>query len=178
MIRPYIASDWPDVCRVYDASKPIELRCGGVEASFVPLRDDHLRIDEFATSSIRVWEEDQDLFGFVGYRKDFIGWLFVHPDAFRRGIGRALLSSAVAQIEGDPYLWTMRENESAIRLYASVGFQIVEHRKTQNRGMPCHAVKMKKTKAADPASTSNAGSRPSTDDLSASESPSSPGPRG
>jgi len=81
-------------------------------------------------------------------REEFIGWLFVHPNAFRRGIGRALLFSAIREIAGEPYLWTMRENESAIRLYTSAGFQIEEHRQTQNRGMQCNAVKMKRRKAA------------------------------
>ena len=148
MIRHYIANDWPEVCRVYDASKPVELRSGGVTASFVPLRDDQSRIDEFATSTVRVWEEDSSLLGFVGYRNDFIGWLFVHPDAFRKGIGKALLSSVLAEIDGEPYLWTMRDNDSAISLYTSVGFEIVESRKTQNRGMSCYAVRMKKSKTA------------------------------
>lgn len=150
MIRPYVASDWPEVCRVYDAAKPLELWSGGVAASFIPLRDDQPRIDEFATSTVRVWDEGRSLLGFVGYLEDFIGWLFVHPDAFRKGIGRALLSAALREIDGDPYLWTMRENQPAIRLYASVGFQIAEHRQTQNRGMPCNAVKMKRTQAASP----------------------------
>jgi GNAT superfamily N-acetyltransferase len=148
MIRPYIASDWLEVCRVYDASKPLELRSGGVEGSFIRLCDDQPRIDAFAMSTVLVWEEDRSLMGFVGYRAEFIGWLFVHPNAFRKGIGRALLSSAIREVSGEPYLWTMRENESAISLYASAGFQIEEHRQTQNRGMQCNAVKMKRRKAA------------------------------
>ena len=46
-IRPYVASDWPAICRIYDAAKPVELEAGGVAASFCPLDDDPDRKQDF-----------------------------------------------------------------------------------------------------------------------------------
>lgn len=142
MIRDYQASDWPEICRVFDLSKPYELASGGVADSFVPLAEDASRQADFAKSWIYVWEEDGAILGFVGHKGAYIGWMFVAPAAFRRGIGRALLRHALDRIDGDPFLWSMKGNHVAISLYESEGFAIIEERQTENNGSTCTAVKM------------------------------------
>ncbi|MBK8856745.1 MAG: GNAT family N-acetyltransferase [Opitutaceae bacterium] len=97
MIREYEETDWKEVCRVFDMSKPYELASGGIEASFVPLAKDKARMAQFSKSTVFVWEENQAL-GFAGFEGAYIGWLFVDPSAFRKGIGRDLLQYLVAQI--------------------------------------------------------------------------------
>lgn len=144
MIRPYQDSDWPMVCAVYDQSKPRELASAGVEASFTPLADDPPRIADFHHSDVHVFEENGRILGFAGRRGDYISWLYVAPNHFRRGIGRALLRELMSRIAGQPWLWSMKGNYAAISLYESEGFRIVEERTTQNRGMSAPAVKLER----------------------------------
>lgn len=144
MIRPYKHDDWGDVCRVYDAAKPVELFTGGAVESFCFLDADASRKADLASSTVFVWEGNGMLRGFGGYRAAYIGWLFVDPPFFRHGIGRALLTHLLARIDGEPHLWTMECNSAAIALYASAGFRITERKRTQNRGFPCDAVRMTK----------------------------------
>ncbi len=142
MVREYNRSDWSEVCRVFDVSKPRELASAGIEASFVPLADDEARSASFARSTVFVWSEEEALRGFVGYEGSYIGWLFVDPVAFRRGIARALLREVLPRIEGAPWLWAMKSNAAAVALYCSEGFEVVEEKETQNGGLPCTAVKL------------------------------------
>ena len=144
MIREYQKLDWSEVCRVFDLSKPCELATAGVGESFVSLRDDGKRIADFARSAVFVWEESGKLRGFAGYDGSYIGWLFVDPTAFRKGIARALLRHVLSRMEGEPWLWAMKNNRPAISLYASEGFKIVEEQETRNEGMPCTAVKLQR----------------------------------
>ncbi len=144
MIRRYQDSDWEEACRVIDLSKPYELQAAGVAASFVPLASDARRIADFQKSEVYVWEEAGRLRGLVGHQGCFIGWLFVEPAAFRRGIAQALLGHVLARIAGDPWLWAMKENRPALALYQKNGFIILEERPTENAGLPCTAVRLGK----------------------------------
>jgi ribosomal protein S18 acetylase RimI-like enzyme len=146
MIREYEKTDWPEVCRVFDLSKPHELATGGIAASFVPLARDEPRIAQFSKSTVIVWEEKQALRGFAGFDGNYIGWLFVEPAAFRKGIGRVLLRHLVTRMNGEPWLWALKTNHGAIHLYESEDFEIVEERPSQNGGMPCVAVKLAQRK--------------------------------
>lgn len=141
-IRPYVASDWPAICRIYDAAKPVELEAGGVAASFWPLDDDPDRKKDFELSTVQVAEADDGLVGFVGVRGAYIGWLFVDPRWFRRGVGRTLLACALDAIRGEAWLWVFEGNAAAIALYTRAGFAITERRASQNRGFPSRGVKM------------------------------------
>lgn len=53
--------------------------------------------------------------------------IYVDPDAWRRGCGRALLASALAELRAQGFvganLWVLRSNERARRFYESQGFQ-------------------------------------------------------
>jgi ribosomal protein S18 acetylase RimI-like enzyme len=178
MIREYQETDWKEVCRVFDLSKPHELASGGIEASFVPLAKDEARMAQFSKSTVFVWEENQALRGFAGFDGVFIGWLFVDPSAFRKRIGRDLLQHLIAQIEGDPWLWALKTNHAALGLYQSEGFEIVDERPSQNGGMPCFAVKLTRRRRPNHPPQRKTGSRPSSDDSPAIETPSSLGPRG
>ena len=144
MIRRYQDSDWEEACRVVDLSKPYELQTAAVAASFVPLASDTARIEGFKKSAVYVWEEAGHLRGLVGHQGRFIGWLFVEPAAFRRGIAQALLSHGLGRIAGDPWLWAMKENHPALALYQKNGFTILEERLTENGGLPCTAVRLGK----------------------------------
>lgn len=87
------------------------------------------------------WEEGGLLLGVVsvlhGPRVLEICRLCVHPGAFRRGIGRALLAAAEAQ--AGPHtaacaVSTAAANAPALALYTGAGYQIV-HRRTLPDGL-------------------------------------------
>lgn len=127
---------------MFDLAKPDELATGGVAESFVPLAEDEGRHADFAKSWVYVWDEGGRILGFVGHKGAYIGWMFVDPAAFRRGIGRALLRHVLERIDGEPFLWSMKDNQAALGLYAIEGSVITEQRQTENHGLPCTAVKL------------------------------------
>jgi len=145
-LRQYRESDWNEVCRVFDASKPYELARGGVSEPFVLLADDLQRISDFQRSTVYVWEENNKLRGFAAYDGSYISWLYVDPSAFRKDIARSLLRHVLAQVEGDPWLWAMKNNHPAVSLYRSEGFEIIEERDIPIGGLPCMAVKLARRK--------------------------------
>ena len=142
-IRAYRADDWDDICRIYDAAKRLELRAAGVEAGFLALRDDVKSQESFGRFDVLVCEdaEGQPL-GFSAFKNEYIGWLFVHPDSHRRGIGRALLHTMLGRIPGEAWLWTLTGNDAAFALYSSEGFRPIEARYANVHGHTCTAVKM------------------------------------
>lgn len=147
MIRHYEASDWSEVCRVFDLAKPLELATAGVEGAFVPLAKHEASLQLFARSKVYVWAEGSAVRGFAGHTGAYIGWLFVEPNACRKGIGRALLRRVTARIDGQPWLWVMKSNHGALALYRSEGFEIVEEQQRGNDGRPYAAVKLARKRA-------------------------------
>ncbi len=84
-----------------------------------------------------VWEEDDRIVGNLSLRHAqprssrgrLIGNVVVHPDYRHRGIGRALMESAIAAAGNDYATWVGLEvradNEIACRLYQHLGFHAV-----------------------------------------------------
>lgn len=82
-----------------------------------------------------VWEEDGRVIGnlsLIPFQKDhqrihLIANVAVHPDHRRRGIARALTERAVGYLsrQNEPSVWLQvsEENEAAIHLYRSIGFE-------------------------------------------------------
>ena len=53
--------------------------------------------------------------------------MYVHPEEWRRGYGKALLEKAMSHLRGEGYesviLWVLRGNEQAIGFYEGAGFE-------------------------------------------------------
>lgn len=139
-IRPYQESDWPEICRVYDAAKPLELRVDGIQPVFPPLAEDKMWADNFRHNEVFVATDGEGLTGFAGFTGPYIGWMFVDPAHFRRGIGRALLRRVLAEMDGDAWLWSLKGNDRAAALYQSEGFEALDERPALHGGVPCTAV--------------------------------------
>ena len=69
---------------------------------------------------------DGGLVGFCVVRAGWVEHLYVRPGYQGQGIGRALLSAAMAENEGELLLWVFEENLGARRFYERVGFYEVE----------------------------------------------------
>jgi len=80
---------------------------------------------DLARSHVAV--EDGERVGFANLalrgQRAWIGGIGVVPAARRRGVGRALMEAVLAQAPGEVTLEVIEQNEPAIRLYESLGFE-------------------------------------------------------
>ncbi|WP_054177978.1 N-acetyltransferase [Trabulsiella odontotermitis] len=83
-----------------------------------------------------VWEEGGEVKGFVSVMESqFVGALFVAPDAERRGIGSALLNH-VKQHFPELSLEVYQKNSRAVNFYHALGFRIEDSAWQEETGHP------------------------------------------
>ena len=142
-IRPYEPSDWQRVCQIHDASRPEELEGSCDPRAFVPIEQDpevaHLKKCRKLVAVLR-----GKVVGFVGIDGDYLGWLYVDPDYYRRGIGRELLQAGLAHISGKAWTIALAGNHKALGLYTSAGFEEVNRYESENAGYPCTCVRLER----------------------------------
>jgi len=73
-------------------------------------------------NEIWVVEVDDRPVAFLAMNKDFIDQLYVHPDYWRRGIGRTLLEFARERSPEHLWLYTLQVNVNARAFYEKNGF--------------------------------------------------------
>lgn len=72
-----------------------------------------------------------------------LGALYVLPDHWGRGIGRALLEAVLARLPRPrQVLWVLEDNERSRAFYASCGFVPDGHRKVEDLGAPVAEVRL------------------------------------
>ena len=96
-----------------------------------PLHENATDIQNSDETFVGYWL-DGTLAGVLAYEPEddgfLIGRMVVHPDFFRRGIGRALLQWLETAVTSTLYVSTAAKNQPAIRLYQSKGFAIYQHK--------------------------------------------------
>jgi ribosomal protein S18 acetylase RimI-like enzyme len=140
-IRDYEKRDWAHICEAHDLARPQELNGSCDPRAFLSLADTAEKEGLFR-SHLWVAEEDDKVIGFVAVEKNYISWLYIHPDYQRRGFGRQLLRHAVAQAGTNVFVETLGGNHAAQKLYESEGFHIVKTASCDIEGYPSHYVKM------------------------------------
>lgn len=126
-IRAYRLSDWPRLCDIHDRARLDELRRSAGVAAFRPLaRTAHS--EGLFDGRLDVAEVDGVVRGFVAFQRGSLNWLYVDPDSYRQGVGRALLRHAVAASGAVISTQALQGNEPAIALYRSEGFVEIERR--------------------------------------------------
>lgn len=126
-VRPYSNVDWEAIASIHDAARLDELRDSvGVEA-FLTLAQ---TAEEEGLFDGQVWvaEVDEVVAGFVALDDDEVTWLYVDPQRYRQGIGRALLRHALAAAGPRVEVTVLDGNPAALGLYLSEGFGITETR--------------------------------------------------
>jgi ribosomal protein S18 acetylase RimI-like enzyme len=123
LIRDYRPADFEAVCRIHDRARPDELRGSFDPRAFVPLAQDPER-DYIPLCDMFVAEDGGTVAGFAGIDVPYLAWLYVDPDRYRRGIGRALLRHCLARLDADAWTIACGNNTPAIALYLSEGFLI------------------------------------------------------
>lgn len=135
IIRPYDPRDWLAVQDVHDAARLIELTLSVGAHAFRPLSDIYIEEELFA-GPLWVAELEDRVVGFVAVNENELTWLYVHPASHRTGIGRRLLTQALAAIDGEATAWVLAGNEPALRLYETAGLRIVETKAGHLAGSP------------------------------------------
>ena len=93
-------------------------------------------------AEILVIEVGKKIAGFIALIGDFVGGLFVDPEAHRMGIGRRLVDAAKqsrAELTVDVYA----QNENAISFYGAVGFREIGRKPTDDQERPHPLIVMK-----------------------------------
>lgn len=105
--------------------------------------------------NLLVAKDGERVVGFVGYGaargEDGAGEVFalyVLEEYQRRGVGYALMRSALAELDGCRvvYLWLLKDNEKAFRFYERVGFRADGLEKEVVLGTPVKGIRMSLTR--------------------------------
>lgn len=82
--------------------------------------------------------------GFVGVDGDRLAWLYVDPEYYGQGIGRALLQAGLAEMDSRAWTIVLAGNTPACRLYQSEGFREVQRFESDNAGYSCECIRMER----------------------------------
>ena len=129
-IRPYAPDDWDAIARVHDAARMQELVASVGPEAFLDLAAT-AEGEGLFDGEVWVAVADEGVVGFVAYDDAEVTWLYVHPEAQRRGAGRALLRRALRHAEQNNVTTvevTVLEAAPARGLYESEGFTLTETR--------------------------------------------------
>lgn len=122
-LRPYNPADWEQLRVIHDAARKIELRLAGLDDAFLPLDIAAEREDLF-DYHLRVAELNGTVAGFAAFTEEELAWLYVNPTLHRRGIGKALVLGALAEMPTVRELEVLVGNTPARALYKSCGFRL------------------------------------------------------
>ena len=81
--------------------------------------------------------------GFMGVQEQKIEMLFLHPDYFRKGIGKMLVERAFSELKVE-YVDVNEQNPSATRFYERMGFKTFKRNECDSEGNPFPILEMKK----------------------------------
>ena len=142
-IRAYEPADWQFICHIHDLARPDELVGSCDPRAFVPIEEDqeveHLKLCKKLVAVI-----EHKVAGFIGVDERYIGWLYIHPDFYRQGIGRKLLKGGLKLINEKAWTIALAGNSSAVHLYLSEGFIEVNRHESDNAGYSCTCVRLEK----------------------------------
>ena len=144
ILRPYRAADTEALAALWlAASREVHGFLGDAE-----LRRQQVLVAEQYLPGAETWvaegegAEDGHL-GFIGLLDDFIGGLFVAPEAQGRGVGRALVEHALAR-KGRLALEVYEANPAARAFYARLGFVETGRRPTDDLGKPFALIRLER----------------------------------
>jgi ribosomal protein S18 acetylase RimI-like enzyme len=103
-------------------------------------------VEDLKRSRKFVATENDQVVGFVGVDEDYLAWLYIDPNHYRKGIGRELLRIGIREIGEGAWTVVLDGNKRAIALYESEGFQEEKRFDGDNNGYPCTCLRMKRVK--------------------------------
>lgn len=125
MIREYKESDFLEIEKIYNSSKADEFSEESFNLVVTPLSEDKEMLDLLHSSKIYIYEAT-NMAGFVGFKGNYISWLFVRPSYRGQGIGKKLVSHILSMLSGEVTLNVVRSNFVAKNLYENLGFKVAK----------------------------------------------------
>ncbi len=121
MIRKYKNMDYVQLCQVHDQARMQELIVGNAVDLYAPL-EVALYKEELFSETLYVAEVDKQVVGFVAFRENELGYIYVLNEFQGKGIGGKLLDTVIPYLERPAFLEVFPTNIKAKRLYRSRGF--------------------------------------------------------
>ena len=121
IIRKYKNIDYVQLCQVHDQARMQELIVGNAVDLYAPLEVAVYK-EELFQETIYVAALDSQVVGFVAFRKNELGYIYVLNEFQGRGIGGKLLDTVIPYLERPAFLEVFPTNIKAKRLYRSRGF--------------------------------------------------------
>ena len=92
-----------------------------------------------------LWIVEDDLrpVGFMGVQERKIEMLFLHPDYFRKGVGKELVQRAFRELAVE-YVDVNEQNPDATRFYERMGFQVFNRHEHDCEGNPFPILEMRR----------------------------------
>lgn len=81
--------------------------------------------------------------GFMGVQERKIEMLFLHPDYFRKGLGKIFVERAFRDLNVE-YVDANEQNPDAVKFYERMGFRTFHRDATDDQGNPFPILRMKK----------------------------------
>ncbi|MDO5291387.1 MAG: GNAT family N-acetyltransferase [bacterium] len=94
-------------------------------------KDHFEEVKEAIANGVLVYEEEQEIKGFIGGMDTYVAGLFVAKEYRGQGIGKALLDAAKRQKQR-LVLDAFVENKGAVAFYKREGFQIVSEKENED----------------------------------------------
>lgn len=89
-----------------------------------------------------VMQDGPRLVGFMGVQERKIEMLFLHPDYFRKGLGKIFVERAFRDLNVE-YVDVNEQNPDAIKFYERMGFRTFRRDATDDQGNPFPILRMK-----------------------------------
>jgi ribosomal protein S18 acetylase RimI-like enzyme len=122
-IRPYRPEDFDAVTILWRISREKSLPdFQRVHGHFFYEDQWYFREHILPENAVYVAELDGKIAGFMAIKGDFIDHLYIHPDHWRAGLGRAFLDFALTLSPDHLWLYTLQVNTNARAFYEKNGF--------------------------------------------------------
>src|SRR5262245_56290278 len=126
-IRLYRSMDFDPVTILWRISREVSLQeFQRTKGHFFYEDRDYFRDVILKNNQVWVAESDNHIAAFMAVRGDFIDDLYVHPEHWRRGIGKAMLEHAKHLSPEHVWLYTLQINVNARAFYEKNGFAAVK----------------------------------------------------
>ena len=90
-----------------------------------------------------VMQDDGRPVGFMGVQERKIEMLFLHPDYFRRGLGKTFVERAFSELDVE-YVDVNEQNPNATKFYEQMGFKVFNRTECDSEGNPFPILEMKR----------------------------------
>ena len=130
-----------DILEIWEASVRASHRFLTEEdiGSLYPQAEDAVRQIE----TLWVIQDGLRTVGFMGVQERKIEMLFLHPDYFRKGLGKIFVERAFSDLNVE-YVDANEQNPDAVKFYERMGFRTFHRDATDDQGNPFPILRMKK----------------------------------